>query len=753
MQSLHKLRSTARALVAAVWVALASAMACTCQPAPPIPDASAWDAGARDARNDASTDACPGCLDAARDAGTLDRPRRDVLGVDHAGTDATADDGSWDSGAGDVLPGDVERGDGGIEDAVQDAGPLSPPETPTALQVSAGALVRLTFAPSARASTYQALVSETAGGPYRLAGTPTAAAEIWLEGLALNLTHHIVVRAHNAAGDSALSSEVEATPRDGVAAWRGQISGLVSSAGQPVEGAEVRLYDRIDHGVVLAQAFTAADGCYVLHAPSGLFRGLVAGLDELPQDGNAFEIGYDSVGWVLADAGGHPAWFEVKPAELLDGVDVALAFTLLERQITGAVQVDPGWPLGRVVVQAIPEGSPLRPHRLALDAAGAYTLAVSPGVYTLQAFLDVDGDGERGLNEPRAQDHPAVDVTAGDSSNQDLSIPGADTLQGILHGADGWSVAAYEEGAGEPAIFTRAAPDGVPFELVVPAGRQFSVLAFVDQDGNGRRSLLDVDGDGQVSAPEETWSEPGLAPLRGVAAGSIGLDLTVDLSRHLRGQITPAMQRWTVVARDPSGDRSFASRAAPDGSFDLTVSPHDVYLLLAYVDEDGDGRRTPAHEPLILHGSVVDASAGDVDAIAIVQRQLVGTFVGSRADLGQGRPEVAVAQQLVQGYGGGLLCASPVELASSIRAEAGAAFTLRVGALGTGAGSLSFSSCAPLCTGVTLIRYLDQGGDYSHHAEGCVAAQPLVYPASLADLSPEALVLDTSAGDLMGLSF
>ena len=66
---------------------------------------------------------------------------------------------------------------------------------------------------------------------------------------------------------------------------------------------------------------------------------------------------------------------------------------------------------------------------------------------------------------------------------------------------------------------------------------------------------------------------------------------------------------------------------------------------------------------------------------------------------------------------------------------------------------MTWSSCAPTCTGVTLSRYLDFGGDYIHQAEGCTLPAPLSYPATESNAEAEALVLDSSAGDLSALSF
>jgi fibronectin type 3 domain-containing protein len=90
--------------------------------------------------------------------------------------------------------------------------PLSPPAAPTGLQATAGnAQVSLTWTASAGATSYHVKRSTTNGGPYTQVAAPTTTSDTDT-GLTNGTTYYYVVSALNAAGESANSSQVSATP-------------------------------------------------------------------------------------------------------------------------------------------------------------------------------------------------------------------------------------------------------------------------------------------------------------------------------------------------------------------------------------------------------------------------------------------------------------------------------------------------------------------------------------------------------------
>jgi fibronectin type 3 domain-containing protein len=92
------------------------------------------------------------------------------------------------------------------------AAPATPPPAPTGLEATAGnAQVSLTWAASAGATSYPAKRSTTSGGPYTQVAVPTATSDTDT-GLSNGTTYYYVVSALNAAGESANSAEVSATP-------------------------------------------------------------------------------------------------------------------------------------------------------------------------------------------------------------------------------------------------------------------------------------------------------------------------------------------------------------------------------------------------------------------------------------------------------------------------------------------------------------------------------------------------------------
>jgi len=94
--------------------------------------------------------------------------------------------------------------------------PPAPPATPTGLQATAGnAQVVLSWNASAGATSYDVLRSTTSGGPYATVATPTGT-NYTDTGLTNGTTYYYVVSASNAAGTSANSSQVSATPQASV---------------------------------------------------------------------------------------------------------------------------------------------------------------------------------------------------------------------------------------------------------------------------------------------------------------------------------------------------------------------------------------------------------------------------------------------------------------------------------------------------------------------------------------------------------
>jgi uncharacterized repeat protein (TIGR01451 family) len=90
---------------------------------------------------------------------------------------------------------------------------VAPPPTPTGLAaVALDGQVRLTWFASPSATSYSVLRSETSGGPYSVAGSPTTTN--FTDTAVLNgTTYFYVVVANGQAGSSARSAEVSATPR------------------------------------------------------------------------------------------------------------------------------------------------------------------------------------------------------------------------------------------------------------------------------------------------------------------------------------------------------------------------------------------------------------------------------------------------------------------------------------------------------------------------------------------------------------
>jgi hypothetical protein len=89
---------------------------------------------------------------------------------------------------------------------------LTVPPVPTALQATAGnAMVSLSWSTSTGATSYSVKRSTTNGGPYTQIATPTTTSYTDT-GLTNGTTYYYVVAAVNAAGSSANSSQVSATP-------------------------------------------------------------------------------------------------------------------------------------------------------------------------------------------------------------------------------------------------------------------------------------------------------------------------------------------------------------------------------------------------------------------------------------------------------------------------------------------------------------------------------------------------------------
>jgi fibronectin type 3 domain-containing protein len=92
------------------------------------------------------------------------------------------------------------------------AAPATPPAAPTGLQATAGnAQVSLSWTASTGATSYHVKRSTTSGGPYTQVAAPTTTSDIDT-GLTNGTTYYYVVSALNSAGESANSSQANATP-------------------------------------------------------------------------------------------------------------------------------------------------------------------------------------------------------------------------------------------------------------------------------------------------------------------------------------------------------------------------------------------------------------------------------------------------------------------------------------------------------------------------------------------------------------
>ena len=108
--------------------------------------------------------------------------------------------------------------------------PVNIPATPTGLAATAGnAQVSLTWSASAGATGYHVKRSATTGGPYTQVAAPSAASDVDT-GLTNGTKYYYVVSAYNSAGESANSSEVNATPTAPVTA-PATPTGLAATAG------------------------------------------------------------------------------------------------------------------------------------------------------------------------------------------------------------------------------------------------------------------------------------------------------------------------------------------------------------------------------------------------------------------------------------------------------------------------------------------------------------------------------------------
>ena len=742
--------------------------ACNCAPSPPIADTGFADASVR--RDGARFDA-PLADQSRGDVRYLDATVADHSNTDQGTPDASVErdsqvenDGPNPSDAGpdsgealdsavlsDATLADLEPVDLGPADL----GPFGEvPEAPQNPRSFAGAKVRLRCDPAARAQSYRAYHAYSPDGPFVSIGPDSASPELFVSGLDYGLTHFFVLRAVNNVGVSAPSQVVSALPHDAVSTLRATIHGRVTRAGEPVADAMVRLYSAVDHGLVLGEAHCDAQGLYNLTAPSGFYRGLIAGFDELPQDGNAFELGYDSVGVRLFDSVSGPGFLDLRPGADLDSMDLELGFTFLSQQASGHVDIGVGWPLADVWVEAYQPGSPLRGLRVRTDSSGHFDLFAANDSYSLRAFLDVDGDGEQGVNEPDSA-VLVIDLSDGDQDLIDLAIPALATIQGHLSDSDPasrgqWSLNAVDNLSG--AVYQRALSREQDYSLQVSAGRSYTVQLYHDQDGSGQRSFFDRDRDGLHSDPQELFSETGLAARSDVNAGETQVDFSLGPWVQIHGQISPAMQPWQVCARSVDGNQLFCGASEPDGQYLLEVEGPDSYLVYAYQDRDGDARPTPGLEPLVLHGAVLDLSQGDPGSVDITARQVEGQLVAPRSAQPSQR-EMIVVQQLVQGLGGGALCATPLAFNNALSVDDQGRFATLVGAVGSGGGSSTLADCAPDCSGVVLHRAWDLRHNYDVSMTDCERLGVLTYPATPDSPNSPSLVLDSSAGDLLGIAF
>ncbi|HWX21681.1 MAG TPA: DUF5010 domain-containing protein [Candidatus Binatia bacterium] len=124
--------------------------------------------------------------------------------------------------------------------------PVPVPNVPTGLTALAGAgQVALSWSASSNAASYNVKRSTTSGGPYSLAATNVTGLAYTDTGLVSGTQYYYVVSAVNGSGESANSSEVNATPSNDVY-WLGAVDANWTTSGNwsnaPVTGQRV-VYD------------------------------------------------------------------------------------------------------------------------------------------------------------------------------------------------------------------------------------------------------------------------------------------------------------------------------------------------------------------------------------------------------------------------------------------------------------------------------------------------------------------------------
>ena len=752
-------------LVLIVILTNASLVNCNCDPAPPLADAGRpdssffdayiWDAFPGDAGpvDRIDQDQGPFFDAAAQDRLIADVPINDSSESDLGPSDSAEREAGADAGFIDASLGDLQSSDL----TAPDQGPFAEaPATPQNPRAFSGSHIRLRCDAADRALAYRAYHAFSPDGPFSAIGQASPIPELMIAGLDYSVDHFFVLRAENNVGLSAESSLVHAKALDGVSTRLSQISGFIRQNSSTVENARVRLYSAVDHGLLVAEARSDAQGHYQMLAPSGFYRGIIAGFDEAPRDGDAFEVGYDSVGYLIFDDDSQAKFLHLLPGEIRSDLDINLGFNLLSEQISGQVEVGTGWPLADLVVEAFVADSPLRSLRVRADSDGQFVLNSEAQIYQLRTFLDVDGDGEQGINEP-ASANMQVDLTAGDLANLVLSIPDMASISGQFSDSDNlapnhWSISAINAQSGE--VFQRSLNANTNYALTVSAGRSYKVTVFADSDLNGQRSYYDLNLNKLRDNSQEVWSESALPSEDNVAAGQQNVDFNLAERAHIGGQISPAMQPWQICAQSSDGQWMFCDASQPDGHFDLAVQGNAMpYLVYAYQDIDGDARPTPGLEDLILFNDLVDSTLGDRLDISIIERQVQGQIDTSRNPEHPQTSEMIVLQQIVHNQAGGLLCADNLVMNNYARVNAQGEFLIHTGAIGDGSGTSAMADCAGDCSGLILHRAWNLQGNFLYTEQNCADLQVQTYPQNPDSPDSPILLLDSSAGDLSGIGF
>ena len=259
----------------------------------------------------------------------------------------------------------------------------------------------------------------------------------------------------------------------------GTIIGNVSDSIGSVSGATVDLATDIVFANIIDSTITNASGNYT-------FTSVAAGIYYLRATEGA-KIGY------------YPGQIVLGPG---DTAVADIFISVMDRTISGTIVEGSGWIEDTIVFSAqIFDFAPVgRRFTLVANGGGPYTLYESsdPGLYYIMAAKDINGNGSYDMGEPFLTwpvGGPAteIDVTVGDATGIDFTLPSHQTINGKVIGAPSWKVAAAEESIlslSLPTAVTVTNQDaGGNYVLDVFAGFTYVVAAFYDINGNG---ILDV---------------------------------------------------------------------------------------------------------------------------------------------------------------------------------------------------------------------------------------------------------------------